>query len=62
MAKQCQKSKDKDTEIQHVINKYTQILRSRKKGIEMLIKKRVLKLLLNLSNEELPPTLLPPFR
>ena len=62
MAKQCQKSKDKDTEIQHVINKYTQILRSRKKGIEMLIKKRVLKLLLKLSNEELHLTLLPPFR
>ena len=45
MAKQSQKSKDNNTEILHTINKYTQILRSRRKGVEMLLKKRVLSLL-----------------
>ena len=44
MAKQSKKSKDKNTEIQHVINKYTQILRSRRKRIEMLLKKKSLKI------------------
>ena len=31
MAKQSQKSKDNNTEILHAINKYIQILRSRRK-------------------------------
>ena len=44
MAKQSQKSKDNNTEILHAINKYTQILRSRKKRVEMLIKKKSLKI------------------
>ena len=35
MAKQSQKSKDNNTEILHAINKYTQILRSRRKGVEI---------------------------
>ena len=42
MAIQSQKSKDKNTEILHVINKYTQILRSRRKGVEMLLRKKSL--------------------
>ena len=44
MAKQSQKSKDKNTEILHVINKYTQILRSRRKGVKMFLKKKSLKI------------------
>ena len=44
MSKQSQKSKDKNTEILHVINKYTQILRSRRKRVEMLLKKKSLKI------------------
>ena len=59
MAKQSQKCKDKNTEILHVINKYVQILRSRRKRVEMLLKRRVLRLFLKLSNEGLPLTLLP---
>ena len=38
MSKQSQKSKDKNTEILHVINKYTQILRSRRKRVEMFLR------------------------
>ena len=34
MAKQSQKSKKKNTEIIHAMNKYTQILRSRRKRVE----------------------------
>ena len=44
MAKQSQKCKDKNTEILHVINEYTQILRSRRKRVEMLHKKKSLKI------------------
>ena len=44
MAKQSQKSKDKNTEILHVINKYAQILRSRRKRVEMLLKKKSLQI------------------
>ena len=40
MAKQSQKSKDNNTEILHAMNKYTQILRSRRKRVEMLLKKK----------------------
>ena len=36
MAIRSQKSKDKNAEILHVIGKYAQILRSRRKGVEML--------------------------
>ena len=41
MAKQSEKSRNKNTEILHVIKKYTQILRSRRKRVEMLLKKKV---------------------
>ena len=58
MAKQSQISKDNNTEILHAINKYTQILRSRRKRVEMLLKKKSLRLLLKLSNEVLPLILL----
>ena len=34
-----------NTEILHTINKYTQTLRSRRKGVEMLLKKKSLKVL-----------------
>ena len=44
MAKQSQKSKDNNTEILHAINKCTQILRSRRKRVEMLLKKKSLKI------------------
>ena len=44
MAKQSQKCKDKNTEILHVINKYAQILTSRRKRVEMLLKKKSLKI------------------
>ena len=44
MAKQCQKFKRKNAEILHVINKYTQILRSRRKRVEVLLKKKSLKI------------------
>ena len=44
MTKQSQKSKDNNTEIVHAMNKYTQILRSRRKRIEMLLKKKSLKI------------------
>ena len=44
MVKQSQKSKDNNTEILHAMNKYTQILRSIRKGIEMLFKKKSLKI------------------
>ena len=44
MAKQFQKSKVKNTEILHVINKYAQILRSRRKNVEMLLRKKSLKI------------------
>ena len=57
MSKQSQNSKDKNTEILHVINKYTQILRSRRKRVEMFL--RVLRLPLKLYIEGLPLTLLP---
>ena len=40
MVNQSQKSKDKNTEILHVINNYAQIFRSRRKGVEMLLKKK----------------------
>ena len=46
MAKQSQKSKDNNTEILHAMNKYTQILRSRRKVVEMLFKKKSLKITL----------------
>ena len=59
MAKQSQKSKDKYIKILDVINKYTQVLRSRRKGVEMFLKKKSLKITLKLSNEGLPLTLLP---
>ena len=59
MAKQPQKSKDNNTEILHAINKYTQILRSRRKGVEMLLKKKSLKISFKLSNEGMPLILLP---
>ena len=39
MAKQSQKSRDKNTEILQVINKYAQILRSRRERVNMLLKK-----------------------
>ena len=60
MAKQSQKSIDNNTEILHALNKYTQILRSRRKRVEMLFKRRVLRLLLKFSNKGLPLILLPP--
>ena len=44
MAKESQKSKDKNTEILHVINKYAQILRSTRKRVDMLLKKKSLKI------------------
>ena len=44
MVKQSQKCKDKNTEILHVIIKYAQILVSRRKGVEMLLKKKSLKI------------------
>ena len=44
MAKQSQKSKDNNTEILHAMNKYTQLLRSRRKGVQMLLKKKSLKI------------------
>ena len=44
MTKQSQKSKDKNTKILHVINKYAQILRSRRKSVEMLLKRKNLKI------------------
>ena len=44
MAKQSQKSKDKNTETLHVINKYTQLLRSKRKRVEMILKKKSLKI------------------
>ena len=44
MAKQSQKSKDNNTEILHAMNNYTQILRSRRKRVEMLLKKKSLKI------------------
>ena len=44
MAKQSQKSKDNNTEILHTMNKYTQIIRSRRKRIEMLLKKKSLQI------------------
>ena len=47
MAKQSQKSKDNNT-ILHAINKYTQILRSRRKEVKILLKGIVLRLLLKL--------------
>ena len=37
MDKQSQKSKNKNTEILHVINKYAQILRSKRKRVEMFL-------------------------
>ena len=42
MAKQSQKCKDKNTDILHVINKCAQILRSRRKRVEVLPKKKIL--------------------
>ena len=54
MAKQSQKTKDTNTEILLVMNKYTQILGSRRNRVEMLLKKRVFRFLLKLSNEGLP--------
>ena len=42
MAKQSQKSKDKNTEIIYVINKYALILI--KKRVEMLLRKKSLKI------------------
>ena len=59
MAKQSQKSKDNNTEILHAINKYTQTLRSRRKRVEMLLKKKSLKITFKTSNEGLPLILLP---
>ena len=44
MAKQSQKQNINNTETIHAINKYTQILRSRRKGVEMLLKKKSLKI------------------
>ena len=44
MVKQSQNCKDKNTEILRVINKYAQILRSRKKTVEMFLKKKSLKI------------------
>ena len=44
MTKQSQKSKDKNTKILHVYNKYAPILRSRRKRVEMLLKKKSLKI------------------
>ena len=44
MAKPSQKSKEKNTEILHVINKYAKILRSRGKRVEMFLKKKSLKI------------------
>ena len=60
MAKQSQKSKDNNTEILRAMKKYTQILRSRRKRIlKCSLKRRVLRLILKLSNEGLPLILLP---
>ena len=59
MAKQSQKSKDNNTEILHVINKYAQILRSRRKRVEMLLKKKSLEITFKFFNEGLPLTMLP---
>ena len=58
MAKQSQKSKDKNTEILHVINNYAQTLRSRSKRVEMLIKEKSLKITFKISNERLSLTFL----
>ena len=44
MVNQSQKSKDNNTKILHAINKYAQILRSRRKRVEMLLKKKSLKI------------------
>ena len=44
MAKQFQKSKNKNTEVLHVISKYTQILRVRRKRVEMFLRKKSLKI------------------
>ena len=44
MAKQSQKSKDNNTKFLHAKNKYTQTLRSRRKRVEMLLKKKSLKI------------------
>ena len=44
MAKQSQNSKDNNTEILHAMNKYAQILTSRRNGVEMLLKKKSLKI------------------
>ena len=44
MAKQSRKCKGKNAEILHAINKYTQILRSRRKRVEMLLKQKSLKI------------------
>ena len=44
MAKQSQKSKDKNTEILHLFKKYTEILSSRRKWVEMPLKKESLKI------------------
>ena len=44
MAKQSLKSKDNNTEILHAMNKYTQILRSKRKRVEMLLKMKSLKI------------------
>ena len=41
------------------MNKYTQILKSRRKRVEMLLKKKSLKNTFKLSNEGLPLILLP---
>ena len=58
MAKQSQISKNNNTEILHAMNKYTQILRSRRKGYKCSLERRVLRLLLKLSNEGQPLILL----
>ena len=44
MAKQSQKFKGKNAEILNVINKYTHILRSKRKRVEVLLKKKSLKI------------------
>ena len=44
MAKQSQKSKDNNTEILHTMNTHTQIIRSRRKRIEMLLTKKNLQI------------------
>ena len=52
MAKQSQKSNDNNTEILHAMNKYTQILRSRRKRVELFLKEKSLKITFKTFNKK----------